>query len=81
MVLAQAGYNIATLLSRYARGIDWSDPQHWACNDNVHPSRAGLYDGISMHPYETVFVKASWWVGSHCVSTRVVCKGRRNMHA
>jgi hypothetical protein len=56
----RAGYNIATLLSRYARGIDWSDPQHWSCNDNVHPSRAGLYDGISMHPYETVFVKASW---------------------
>jgi hypothetical protein len=56
----KAGYNIATLLSRYARGVDWSDPQHWACNDNVHPSRAGLYDGISMHPYETVFVKASW---------------------
>jgi len=56
----KAGYNIATLLSRYARGIDWADPQHWSCNDNVHPSRAGLYDGISMHPYETVFVKASW---------------------
>jgi hypothetical protein len=55
-----AGYNIATLLSRYARGTDWSDPQHWACNDNVHPSRAGLYDGISVHPYETVFVKSSW---------------------
>jgi hypothetical protein len=56
----KAGYNIATLLSRYARGIDWTDPQHWSCNDNVHPSRSGLYDGISMHPYETVFVKASW---------------------
>lgn len=55
-----AGYNIATLLSRYARGLDWTDPQHWSCNDNVHPSRAGLYDGISMHPYETVFVKSSW---------------------
>lgn len=57
-----AGYNIATLMSRYARGIDWSDRRHWSCNDNVHPSRAGLYDGISMHPYETVFVKSSWHV-------------------
>ena len=36
------------------------DLQHWSCNDNVHSSRAGLYNGISMHPYETVFVKASW---------------------
>eukprot|EP00879_Flechtneria_rotunda_P032081 GHRR01035233.1.p2 GENE.GHRR01035233.1~~GHRR01035233.1.p2 ORF type:complete len:115 (+),score=29.15 GHRR01035233.1:592-936(+) len=57
-----AGYNVATLMSRYARGIDWSDPRHWSCNDNVHPSRAGLYDGISMHPYETVFIKSSWHV-------------------
>jgi hypothetical protein len=58
----ESGYNIATLMSRYARGIDWTDQRHWSCNDNVHPSRAGLYDGISMHPYETVFVKSSWHV-------------------
>ena len=24
---------------------------------------AGTYDGISMHPYEVVFIKASWHVG------------------
>lgn len=29
----------------------------------VHPSRHGTYDGISMHPYEVVFLKASWHVG------------------
>lgn len=44
------------------QGTDWSDPHHWACNDNVHPSRAGTYDGISFHPYETIFVKSSWHV-------------------
>jgi hypothetical protein len=58
----ESGYNIATLMSRYARGIDWTDQRHWSCNDNVHPSRSGLYDGISMHPYETVFIKSSWHV-------------------
>lgn len=29
----------------------------------VHPSRHGTYDGISMNPYEVVFLKASWHVG------------------
>jgi hypothetical protein len=29
----------------------------------VHPSRHGTYDGISMHPFEVVFLKASWHVG------------------
>jgi hypothetical protein len=29
----------------------------------VHPSRHGTYDGISMHPYEVVFLKTSWHVG------------------
>lgn len=57
-----AGYNVATLMSRYATSTDWRDKQHWHCNDNVHPSRAGTYDGISFHPFETVFVKSSWHV-------------------
>ena len=43
--------------------MDWGDKSNWNCNNNVHPSRHGTYDGISMHPYETVFVKASWHVG------------------
>ena len=56
-------YNLATLQSMYRSDVDWSDPQHWGCNGNAHPSRHGTYDGISMHPFETVFVKASWRVG------------------
>ena len=61
--LLSAGYNIATLMSKYEVGVDWRDPENWACNDLVHPSRHGTYDHISMHPFETVFVKASWYVG------------------
>ncbi|KAK2080663.1 hypothetical protein QBZ16_000517 [Prototheca wickerhamii] len=56
------GYTIDTLMSKYRR-VDWGDKSNWNCNNNVHPSRHGTYDGISMHPYETVFVKASWHVG------------------
>jgi len=62
-VLMCHGYNIATLMARYRPGVDWRDDKHWGCNDNVHPSRHGTYDGITMHPFETVFVKASWHVG------------------
>jgi hypothetical protein len=42
---------------------DWRDDKHWNCNDCVHPSRSGTYDDITMHPFETVFVKSSWHVG------------------
>lgn len=48
---------------RYDINVDWRDPSNWSCNDNVHPSRHGAYDGISMHPFETLFVKESWHVG------------------
>jgi hypothetical protein len=63
--LLEGGHNVATLLSRYARGLDWGDARarHGRCNDNAHPSRVGTYGpGASAHPYETVFVKSSWHV-------------------
>ena len=56
--LLNAGYNLATLMARYAPGTDWREKRHWHCNNNVHPSRHGTYDNISMHPFETMFVKA-----------------------
>ncbi|KAK9818280.1 hypothetical protein WJX72_010022 [[Myrmecia] bisecta] len=62
-VLLNHGYNIATLMSKYSISTDWRNEKHWHCNNNVHPSRHGTYDGISMHPFETVFIKASWHVG------------------
>ena len=57
-VLLGAGYNLATLMARYPPGLDWRDRRHWRCNNNAHPSRHGTYDNISMHPFETVFIKA-----------------------
>ncbi|PNH09425.1 hypothetical protein TSOC_003954 [Tetrabaena socialis] len=60
--LLKAGHNIATLMTKYSRDVDWRDRRHWGCNDMVHPSRHGTYDGIAFHPYETVFVKSSWHV-------------------
>lgn len=62
-VLLSKGHNIATLMSKYNPNTDWREERHWQCNSNVHPSRHGTYDSISMHPFETVFLKASWHVG------------------
>ncbi len=38
----KAGYNVATLMSKYAVDTDWRNPQNWHCNNNVHPSRCGV---------------------------------------
>jgi len=62
LAMIRVGYNMATLMSKYAEDVDWRNPVHWKCNNNVHPSRHGTYDGIAFHPYETVFVKSSWHV-------------------
>jgi hypothetical protein len=39
LAVLRSGRNLATLMSRYGRGVDWSREEHWGCNDNVHPSR------------------------------------------
>lgn len=61
-LLLSKGHNIDTLMMKY-KGINWKDPDNWRCNNNAHPSRIGLYDEISQHPLETVFIKTSWGVG------------------
>ena len=59
------GQRLATLQARYARGVDWADPAHWGCNACAHASRSGTYGpGLALHPFETLFVKASWGVGA-----------------
>jgi hypothetical protein len=50
------------LAHRYSPDVDWRDQKHWHCNDNVHPSRHGTYDGITFHPHETIFVPSAWHV-------------------
>lgn len=63
VLMTQHGRNVASLMSMYPEDTDWRDSKHWGCNNNVHPSRHGTYDKITMHPFEVVFVKASWHVG------------------
>ena len=65
----EEGLKITTLLYRYRDDTDWSQPKHWHCNNNAHPSRQGTYGGVSQHPFEILFVKASWGVGEPYTST------------
>ncbi|KAI3432735.1 hypothetical protein D9Q98_004276 [Chlorella vulgaris] len=56
--LLAAGYNIDSLLAKY-QGMDWWNQRTWGCNDRVRPDAEWTYDGISISPYETVFVPVS----------------------
>ena len=57
--IINAGYNLDCLLYKY-KGIDWLNKDNWNMNNNQHPSRKDTYDGISIHPFETVFHKWYW---------------------
>ena len=59
-----ANYSMTTPLLKY-RNVDWRDDSFTGdanlCNGFRHPSREGWYNGISIHPYESVFIKTSWY--------------------
>ena len=58
LAVMRAGWTIDTLLTRY-QGVDWTAAASWQCNQRVRPDYEHHYDGISISPYETVFVPVS----------------------
>eukprot|EP00201_Polytomella_parva_P024552 CAMPEP_0175045490 /NCGR_PEP_ID=MMETSP0052_2-20121109/4456_1 /TAXON_ID=51329 ORGANISM="Polytomella parva, Strain SAG 63-3" /NCGR_SAMPLE_ID=MMETSP0052_2 /ASSEMBLY_ACC=CAM_ASM_000194 /LENGTH=212 /DNA_ID=CAMNT_0016309035 /DNA_START=566 /DNA_END=1204 /DNA_ORIENTATION=+ len=54
--------SFTVLMSRYDRNTDWQNKRNWHCNNNVPPAMHGMYDGISVHPFEVMFVKNTWGV-------------------
>lgn len=54
--LLAAGHNLGCLLPRYA-GVDWRDPAAAACNQRVSPVGDGFFDGATLAPSDTLFVK------------------------
>ena len=50
------GFNIASLMLRYT-DIDWRLKKNHNCNHNVNPFPQLMYDGITINPLETLFVK------------------------
>jgi hypothetical protein len=55
LTMFKAGWTIDTLMSRY-QGVDWTLPGTWQCNQRVPADLEKHYDGISIHPYEVLFV-------------------------
>eukprot|EP00798_Chlamydomonas_sp_ICE-L_P032248 gene32248-16814_t len=55
-MILDAGYNIACLMIRY-QGVDFRDQANWGCNGRMAPTSEHSYDGITLEPYEAVFIK------------------------
>jgi hypothetical protein len=58
LTILEAGWGLDSLLTRY-QGVDWTRSENWQCNQRVRPEFELHYDGISITPYETVFVPVS----------------------
>lgn len=58
LAILNAGYTLDSLLTRY-QGVDWGLPSSWQCNRRVRPDFEYHYDGISITPYETIFIPMS----------------------
>lgn len=60
----------ACLLLKTRQGVDWRHEDATGCNGGLQPIQNGLYDGGSVHPLETMFVKvkasmlAANWTGA-----------------
>lgn len=58
LAVLREGFTLDCLLARY-QGIDWAAAASWQCNQRVPPDYEWHYDGISITPYETIFVPMS----------------------
>lgn len=51
----KAGHTLDSLMVRY-RGVDWQNQSNWGCNARHDPLMEWRYDGISVNPFEIMFV-------------------------
>lgn len=56
LAMLNAGYNLDSFMMRY-QGVDWLNHDNWACNKQHNPYGEYYYDGISLNPFEVLFVK------------------------
>jgi hypothetical protein len=55
LAIMESGHAIDTLMTKY-QGVDWWNKATWTCNGKVRPDGELTYDGISLSPFETLFV-------------------------
>ncbi|KAI7836092.1 hypothetical protein COHA_010020 [Chlorella ohadii] len=56
LALLNAGFNLDSFMMRY-QGVDWLDQANWHCNKRANPYGEHYLDGISLNPFEVLFVK------------------------
>ena len=55
LTMFKSGWTIDSLMARY-QGVDWRNTETWQCNQRVPPDLENHYDGVSLNPYEVMFV-------------------------
>jgi hypothetical protein len=56
LAILRGGYNLDSFMVRY-QDVDWTNEANWECNSRVNPYGESYYDGISLTPFEVMFVK------------------------
>ncbi|KAL4428545.1 hypothetical protein ABPG75_002634 [Micractinium tetrahymenae] len=56
LALLNAGFGLDCFMMRY-QGVDWADRANWKCNKQANPYGEYYLDGVSLNPFEVLFVK------------------------
>lgn len=56
LALLDAGFGLDSFMMRY-QGVDWADKSNWKCNKQANPYGENYLDGVSLNPFEVLFVK------------------------
>ncbi|KAL3146682.1 hypothetical protein ABBQ32_000910 [Trebouxia sp. C0010 RCD-2024] len=56
LAVLKADKNIDSLLAKY-QNVDWRKKENWGCNGGINPTGEMYFDGITLGPYEVLFVK------------------------
>ena len=50
------------------QAVDWRKQGNWACNQRLNPTGDFYFDGVTLSPYELMFVKVPSWAELSCVA-------------
>lgn len=56
LAVLKAGKNIDSLIPKY-QGVDWRTQANWGCNGGINPTGELYFDGMTLGPYDVLFVK------------------------
>ncbi|KAL0053416.1 hypothetical protein WJX82_005424 [Trebouxia sp. C0006] len=56
LAVLKAGKNIDSLIPKY-QDVDWRKQANWGCNGGINPTGELYFDGMTLGPYDVLFVK------------------------